>query len=65
MIISVPHISNYLINVKSNSHCKREKEKIGEWRFSVGIWSFKAINVTFLLIIFLIEEGFIFLQTKI
>jgi hypothetical protein len=37
----------------------------GEWRISVGIWSFMTINVTFLLIIFLIEEGFIFLQTKI
>jgi hypothetical protein len=39
--------------------------KFGKWRFYVGIWTFMTINVTFLLIIFLIEEGFIFLQTKI
>jgi len=39
--------------------------KIGEWRLLAGKWSFKGISVTFLLIIFLIEEGFIFLQTKI
>jgi hypothetical protein len=39
--------------------------KFGKWHISAGIWSFMTINVTFLLIIFLIEEGFIFLQTKI
>jgi hypothetical protein len=39
--------------------------EIGERHFFIGIWHFMAINVTFLLIIFLIEEGFIFLQTKI
>jgi len=41
------------------------KDKFGKQRFSIGIWPFITINVTFLLIIFLIEEGFIFLQTKI
>jgi hypothetical protein len=39
--------------------------KFGKLRISAGIWTFMTINVTFLLIIFLIEEGFIFLQTKI
>jgi hypothetical protein len=39
--------------------------KLGKQQVYIGIWPFMAINVTFLLIIFLIEEGFIFLQTKI
>jgi len=29
--------------------------KFGKQRFSIGIWSFMALNVTFLVIIFLIE----------
>jgi hypothetical protein len=39
--------------------------KFGKRLLSTGIQSFMTISVTFLLIIFLIEEGFIFLQTKI
>jgi len=41
-----------------------QETKIGEQRFFAGRHPFFGRNVTFLLIIFLIEEAFIFLQTK-
>ena len=65
VIISVSHIVKYLICLKCKSQMNTDEGKFGKQRFSIGIWPFITINGTFLLIIFLIEEGFIFLQTKI
>jgi hypothetical protein len=50
---------------KDNSRVKFTLILIGELRFYTGKKSFTSIIVTFLLIIFLIKEGFIFLQSKI